>query len=70
MNRSLLIPVIGFSLLGFAAGCNVEERTTARPPDRVEVMTARPSPEHVWIRGHWDRRGESWSWTEGRWERR
>lgn len=39
------------------------------PPERVEVVSARPSEESVWIAGHWTARGNSYVWTKGRWER-
>jgi len=31
----------------------------APPPVRVEVQPERPSPDHVWLAGHWARRGNS-----------
>jgi WXXGXW repeat (2 copies) len=40
------------------------------PPLRVEVMSERPSAEHVWIRGHWSGNGNDYAWTAGHWERR
>jgi WXXGXW repeat (2 copies) len=67
------MPLFGLSLLALVAGCTVEERTVVRgprPPDRVEVITPQPGPEHVWIRGRWERRGDDWEWISGRWERR
>ena len=39
-----------------------------RPPARkVVVRPARPSTRHVWIAGHWQRRGGAWVWKPGRW---
>jgi hypothetical protein len=74
MNRSILTAsLFGLSVLAIVVGCTIEERTAVpgpRSPDRVEVVTVRPSPEHVWIRGRWDRRGDAWVWIEGHWERR
>jgi hypothetical protein len=74
MNRSIITaPLFGLSFLALVAGCTVEDRTVLRgqrPADRVEVITARPSPEHVWIGGRWERRGDGWGWIDGRWERR
>jgi hypothetical protein len=74
MNRSILaMPLFGLSFLALVAGCTVEERTVVRgprPADRVEVVTARPGPEYVWVGGRWERRGDEWEWISGRWERR
>jgi hypothetical protein len=74
MNRSIITTsLFGLSFLALAAGCTIEERAVVagpRPPDRVEVITVRPSPEHVWSRGRWEHRGEAWVWVGGRWERR
>ena len=39
----------------------------ARPPLRQEVMTARPGPNHMWIKGYWHHTGQAWSWYDGRW---
>ena len=41
----------------------------APPPMRQEYRTPRPSPDHVWIGGFWDRDGDRWAWREGRWDR-
>lgn len=37
------------------------------PPERVEVVAVAPSPEHVFIRGHW-RWERGWVWEAGHWE--
>ena len=37
------------------------------PPLRVEVITARPSPQHVWIKGHWRYANRGYVWEAGRW---
>lgn len=43
---------------------------TREPPvERVEVVSARPDEESVWIGGHWAGRGNSYAWTPGRWRR-
>jgi len=39
----------------------------APPPPRVEVQTARPSPNHNWIGGHWAWRGNAHVWLPGHW---
>jgi WXXGXW repeat (2 copies) len=74
MNHSIIVmPFFGLASLVLVAGCTVEDRTVVRgprPPDRVEVITARPGPEYVWVGGRWERRGDEWEWISGRWERR
>ena len=39
----------------------------APPPPREEVIIVRPSPAHVWVAGHWGRRGGEWVWVGGSW---
>lgn len=70
MNRSFLATLFfATSLLALAAGCTVEEVSVRgpRPPERVEVVTARPSPRHTWVRGRWEHRGDGWVWIDGAW---
>jgi hypothetical protein len=38
------------------------------PPLRMERRSPRPSRNHVWIGGYWDRQGDRWDWAPGRWE--
>jgi hypothetical protein len=40
----------------------------APPPLRREVRSARPGGSYVWIAGYWDREGDRWAWSPGRWE--
>lgn len=40
----------------------------APPPPRQERRMPRPSRNHVWIAGFWDRQGDRWDWAPGRWE--
>ena len=40
----------------------------APPPMRHEVRMERPSRNHVWIAGYWDRQDDRWAWAPGRWE--
>ena len=74
MNPSNITkPLLGLSFLVLVAGCTVEDRTVVRgprPADREEVITVRPGPEYVWVRGRWENRGDGWEWISGRWERR
>jgi len=41
----------------------------APPPPQVEVRMHRPSRNHRWIAGYWDRQDDRWAWAPGRWER-
>jgi hypothetical protein len=41
--------------------------SAAPPPVRVEVQPARPSPNHLWIAGHWGWRGGRHEWLGGHW---
>jgi hypothetical protein len=40
------------------------------PPPRVDVRWAPPTPQHVWIPGHWsiDDDHNGWIWHPGYWE--
>ena len=57
------------------ASAQVEVRLTvpsvrvrvAPPAARVEVPPPRPSPDRVWIEGHWARRGNETVWMNGVW---
>ncbi len=40
----------------------------APPRPRGERKLPQPGPNHVWIAGYWDRRGDQWAWAPGRWE--
>jgi hypothetical protein len=42
----------------------------APPAPQTEVMGVAPSPNHVWIPGHWNRDDDRWVWMSGHWERR
>ena len=76
MNRSKLAVPIVASMLAFAAlgsvGCAEEVRVVAREPprEREEVVTAAPTREHIWIRGHWQWDGNDYTWVPGHWETR
>jgi hypothetical protein len=41
---------------------------THPPAARHEVRSARPSKQHVWLKGHYDHNGTDWAWLDGRWE--
>lgn len=37
------------------------------PPPQQEVIVPSPSPQFVWIAGHWDRTPDKWKWNPGTW---
>ena len=39
----------------------------AVPPRQQELITAEPSPQHVWVSGQWERTPDSWAWSAGKW---
>jgi hypothetical protein len=43
--------------------------TEAPPRVRYERRPTRPDRDSVWIGGYWDRQGDQWAWSSGRWER-
>jgi hypothetical protein len=45
------------------------ETDTPPPPVQVEEISARPSPQHLWIDGGWSyqKLARRWSWEQGRW---
>lgn len=38
------------------------------PAPRVEVVSPRPGPRHVWVSGYWVAQRGDWVWVPGRWE--
>lgn len=40
----------------------------APPATQTEVVTAQPSPRHVWIAGYWTYRESRYVWIAGHWE--
>ena len=47
----------------------VEEVIPLPNHKEVDVITAEPSNEHVWIPGYWGRNAGNWKWVKARWER-
>ena len=41
---------------------------TAPPVERIEVVPAPPSLEHLWIKGNWHWDGHEWVWRSGHYE--
>jgi hypothetical protein len=54
-------------LSGCAGEAYVVETEVAPPPPRSEAVVYRPG--HVWVAGHWQRRGSHWQWRPGYYER-
>ena len=40
----------------------------APPRARMEKRPARPSPDHQWVGGYYERQNDQWAWSAGRWE--
>jgi hypothetical protein len=76
----LAVPVVACAIPLFGTGCVTREVVVERPrevvvqkappAEVVEVQTAAPSAEHVWIKGHWHWNGADWQWVRGHWETR
>jgi hypothetical protein len=60
--------IIGASLLAslcIGTGCARRVVVQPAPPPRVEVVPVAPSPRHVWVKGHYVRRGRNYIWVDG-----
>jgi hypothetical protein len=69
---TVLVSALAFSSVASAARVGVSIRVNAPPPVlRQEVVVARPGPEFVWVRGHYDWVGgrEGYAWLPGAWVR-
>lgn len=57
----------GLLLPALISGCTTTAPTTAQgpPPARVEVIPTAPSARHMWIPGHYVRRGRNYVWVNG-----
>ncbi|WP_093828026.1 YXWGXW repeat-containing protein [Spirosoma endophyticum] len=47
------------------SACTATAVTQDPPPARVEVIPRAPSTRHVWIPGHYVRRGRNYIWVNG-----
>lgn len=42
--------------------------TEAPPALQQETVQVRPTPNHVWVAGHWSWRVNRYEWVPGQWE--
>jgi len=71
---AMTVETLGACATGVGAGggrqvVDVPFMVAEPPRERVEVVSVSPSAEHVWIKGHYVREGNEYTWREGRWER-
>jgi hypothetical protein len=66
MKKTALAILVAF-LLTIVSGYAAPKPRIAPPPLRVEVITVRPSPNHVWVAGYWKWAGVNYVWVESRW---
>ncbi|HEV7509813.1 MAG TPA: hypothetical protein VGS07_33380 [Thermoanaerobaculia bacterium] len=69
---TVLVSALAFSSVASAARIGVSIRVNAPPPVlRQEVVVARPGPDFVWVRGHYDWVGgpRGYVWLPGAWVR-
>ena len=45
-------------------GCT-RKVVVVRPADRVEVIPVAPSAQHVWVKGHYVKKGRNYVWVPG-----
>ncbi len=66
MKNNLKVIAIGTLLIGaqLLTNCVATVRRPP-PPARVEVIPVAPSPRHVWVPGHYVRRGRNYIWVNG-----
>lgn len=49
------------------AGPNTLVVTQAPPAPQQEIVSARPSSDHVWVGGYWTWRNNRYEWVAGHW---
>ncbi len=74
MRSTIRATLVGAALL-VSAACAGNPRPgvvyvrRGPPAERVEVVTAAPSREDVWVKGHWAWRRDDYDWVPGHWAR-
>ncbi len=66
MKKTALLILLGFVSV-VVAGCVVSNPRVAPPPAKVEVVSAKPGPNHVWIAGYWKWSRNAYVWVPGHW---
>jgi hypothetical protein len=69
---TVLVSALAFAPVASADRIGVSINVNApMPPLRTEVVIARPGPEFIWVRGHWDWVGgpRGYVWLPGAWVR-
>ena len=62
-------PAIAQVRVGVQAGpVGVHYAQDAPPRARSEKRPPRPSPQHQWVAGYYERQNDQWAWSAGRWE--
>jgi hypothetical protein len=68
MRDSLFKSVGGLMILALIIGCAATVYAPGPPPTpKVEVKSHPPGPKAVWIPGHWNWDGDTWTWISGHW---
>lgn len=70
ISAVLFSGAVAFAQTPNAAATEVDESIVAKPltPPANDAPTAQPSPQHVWIPGHWHWGRGAYVWVGGRWE--
>ncbi|MEP6491328.1 MAG: YXWGXW repeat-containing protein [bacterium] len=76
MSKFLLIRLVAALVaIGALGACvanprprvGVEYVVRGPPAERVEVVSAAPGTEYVWVKGHWGWRHNDYEWIAGHW---
>ena len=67
MNKQANVLILtGLLLSGLFSACTTTATTTQGPPPaRVEVIPVAPTARHIWVPGHYVRRGRNYRWVNG-----
>ena len=68
--KSIFIAIALMITVLVGAGCARRVVVVQPPPPRVEIVPVAPSPRHVWVKGHYVKRGRNYVWVGGRYVNR